>query len=53
VLPFREEIRDSLSAVLEVPRECVFLKGKTAEKLGFIGKGKAVEAHVVCLLEKN
>ena len=53
VLPFRDDIRSSLAAVLEIPPECVFLKGKTAEKLGFIGSGKAVEAHVVCLLEKN
>ena len=53
VLPYRGEIRNSLSALLEIPPECVFLKGKTAEKLGFIGKGKAVEAYVVCLLEKN
>jgi len=52
VLPFRDEIRNSLSAVLEIPVECVFLKGKTAELLGSVGKGKAVEAHVVCLLEK-
>ena len=53
ILPFREDIRNSLSAVLEIPPEYVFLKGKTAEKIGFIGKGKAVEVHAVCLLEKN
>jgi 2-C-methyl-D-erythritol 2,4-cyclodiphosphate synthase/2-C-methyl-D-erythritol 4-phosphate cytidylyltransferase/2-C-methyl-D-erythritol 2,4-cyclodiphosphate synthase len=52
VLPFRDIIRQSLADTLEIPIECVFLKGKTAEKLGFIGKGKAVEAYAVCLLEK-
>jgi 2C-methyl-D-erythritol 2,4-cyclodiphosphate synthase len=31
--------------------ESIFLKGKTAEGLGSVGRGKAIEAHVVCLLE--
>ena len=52
VLFFREEIRKSLSDALEIPFDCVFIKGKTAEKLGKTGSGKAVEAYVVCLLEK-
>jgi 2-C-methyl-D-erythritol 2,4-cyclodiphosphate synthase len=51
VLPFREAVRQSLSGVLEIPVENVFLKGKTAEGLGPVGKGKAVEAYAVCLLE--
>jgi 2-C-methyl-D-erythritol 2,4-cyclodiphosphate synthase/2-C-methyl-D-erythritol 4-phosphate cytidylyltransferase/2-C-methyl-D-erythritol 2,4-cyclodiphosphate synthase len=53
VLPFRDVIRKSLADILETPVENIFLKGKTAEKLGVVGKGKAVEAYVVCLLEKN
>jgi 2-C-methyl-D-erythritol 2,4-cyclodiphosphate synthase len=53
VLPFRESIRDSLAKVLEVPADRVFLKGKTAEGLGPVGKGRAVEAMAICLLEKN
>ena len=50
VLPYRDVIRKSLAEALEIPFECVFVKGKTAEGLGPAGKGKAVEAHVVCLL---
>ena len=53
VLPFRDIIRKSLAEALEVPVESIFLKGKTAEGLGPIGKGKAVEVHVVCLLERT
>ena len=53
ILPFRDVIRKSLAQTLEVPVDCVFLKGKTAEGLGAVGKGKAVEAHVVCLLENG
>ncbi|MDR0486753.1 MAG: 2-C-methyl-D-erythritol 2,4-cyclodiphosphate synthase [Treponema sp.] len=52
VLSFRQVIRDSLAGVLEVPAERIFLKGKTAEGMGPVGKGKAVEVFTVCLLEK-
>jgi len=53
VLPFRDEIRASLARALEVSADMVFVKGKTAEGLGAVGKGKAVEAMAVCLLEKD
>ena len=53
ILPFRDQIRNSLAVSLEIKTDCVFIKGKTAEGLGSAGKGKAVEALVQCLLEKN
>jgi len=52
VLPFRNIIRNSLADALEVPLDRVFLNGKTDEGLGEVGKGKAVKAIAVCLLEK-
>jgi len=52
ILPFRDVIRKSLAAALEVSEDCIFLKGKTAEGLGQVGKGNAVEVYAVCLLEK-
>jgi 2-C-methyl-D-erythritol 2,4-cyclodiphosphate synthase len=52
-LPYRDIIGKSLADALEVPAENIFVKGKTAEGLGPVGSGKAVEAHVVCLLEKK
>jgi len=52
ILPYRDVIRKSLAAALEIPEDCVFLKGKTAEGLGQVGKGNAVEVYAVCLLEK-
>ena len=51
VLPHREIIRQSLADVLEVPIDYVFLKGKTSEGLGPVGKGKAIEVFAQCLLE--
>ena len=51
VLPYRENIRYALAQILEVPVEAVFVKGKTAEGMGPVGEGIAVEALAVCLLE--
>jgi 2-C-methyl-D-erythritol 2,4-cyclodiphosphate synthase len=50
VLPYRDVIRKSLADALDVPIDMVFVKGKTGEGLGPVGKGKAVEATAVCLL---
>jgi 2-C-methyl-D-erythritol 2,4-cyclodiphosphate synthase/2-C-methyl-D-erythritol 4-phosphate cytidylyltransferase/2-C-methyl-D-erythritol 2,4-cyclodiphosphate synthase len=53
ILPFRDDIRQSLAKALEISVDNIFVKGKTGEGLGAVGKGKAVEALAVCLLEKN
>ena len=52
ILPYRDMIRHSLAQTLEVSVDSVFVKGKTGEGLGPIGKGRAVEALTVCLLEE-
>jgi len=53
LLPYREVIRQSLADTLAVNIDAIFVKGKTAEELGPVGKGKAVEVIAVCLLEKK
>ena len=56
ILPFSEKICQNLARMLEISVDKIFVKGKTGEGLGDIGKGKAVEALAVCLLtnyEKN
>jgi 2-C-methyl-D-erythritol 2,4-cyclodiphosphate synthase/2-C-methyl-D-erythritol 4-phosphate cytidylyltransferase/2-C-methyl-D-erythritol 2,4-cyclodiphosphate synthase len=50
ILAFRDIIRKSLAQSLECSIDRVFVKGKTCEGLGAVGKGKAVEALAVCLL---
>jgi 2-C-methyl-D-erythritol 2,4-cyclodiphosphate synthase len=52
LLPFREAIRSSLAAALGVDAAAVFVKGKTAEGLGPVGEGRAVEALAAALLER-
>ena len=53
VLPFREKIRQSIAQAMKVETGTIFVKGKTNEELGPLGNGEAIEALVVCLLEKN
>ncbi|MCR4881226.1 MAG: 2-C-methyl-D-erythritol 2,4-cyclodiphosphate synthase [bacterium] len=46
------EIKSSLASALEIDTECVSVKATTTEKLGDIGKGLAIAAEAVILLEK-
>ncbi|HCM27083.1 MAG: 2-C-methyl-D-erythritol 2,4-cyclodiphosphate synthase [Treponema sp. GWB1_62_6] len=52
LLPWRDAIRASLAAALDVEAADVFVKGKTNEKVDAIGEGLAVDATAVCLLER-
>lgn len=50
---FREAIRLSLAAALELAPERVSVKFKTAEKVGPVGEGKSGEAQAAVLLMKS
>ena len=52
LLPYIQEIRQSLSKELELNIEDVSIKATTTEKLGDIGKGLAIASESVVLLEK-
>lgn len=41
---------ERIAAVLGIDRTCVNVKAKTAEKMGPVGLGQAIEARAVCLL---
>lgn len=51
-LPKRQEVIDSIAQILKIDRTQIFVKAKTGEKLPPVGTSDAVEAYVVCLLEK-
>jgi 2-C-methyl-D-erythritol 2,4-cyclodiphosphate synthase/2-C-methyl-D-erythritol 4-phosphate cytidylyltransferase/2-C-methyl-D-erythritol 2,4-cyclodiphosphate synthase len=53
LLPHREAVRASLAGALGLLPGRIFVKGKTAEGLGPVGEGLAVEALAVCLLERE
>ena len=51
-LPHRRDVIESIAGILGVEENQVFVKAKTGEKLPPVGTSEAVEAQVVCLLEK-
>jgi 2-C-methyl-D-erythritol 2,4-cyclodiphosphate synthase len=50
--PHVDAMRDRLAQTLGLPRDCVNVKAKTAEKMGPVGELKAIETRAVCLLER-
>ena len=48
VSKFRDNIINSLSSLLDLNKDFINLKGKTVEKLGLIGKEKAIACEVIC-----
>lgn len=52
-LPWRAEVRKAIAETLEVGEDRVFVKAKTGEGLGPVGKSEAVEVWATCLLSKN
>ena len=51
--PYVEMIRERLSAVMNVGKGRISVKGKTNEKMDDVGAGVGIEVHAVCLLEEK
>ncbi len=43
----------NIAAALDIEPTCINVKAKTAEKMGPVGEGRAVEARAVCLLMRS
>ena len=52
VSKYRDRIIGSLSSLLGVDKELINLKGKTVEKLGLIGREKAIACEVICSISE-
>jgi 2-C-methyl-D-erythritol 2,4-cyclodiphosphate synthase len=50
--PHFANIRETICKALELEMDQVSVKAKTAEKIGAIGKGEAISAYAVVLLEQ-
>ena len=48
VSQYRDNIIQSLSNLLKIDKDLINLKGKTVEKLGLIGREKAIACEVIC-----
>ena len=52
VSKYRDKIINSLSNLLKIDKEIINLKGKTVEKLGLIGKEKAIACEAIVSINK-
>lgn len=50
--PFRDAIRQRVAELLGMDAAQVNVKGKTTERLGFVGRGEGIAARAVCLLQR-
>ncbi|MDE5715924.1 MAG: 2-C-methyl-D-erythritol 2,4-cyclodiphosphate synthase [Anaeroplasmataceae bacterium] len=53
ISPKRELIRKSIAHLLNVELHQISLKATTWESMGFIGRGEAIAAECVCLIQKK
>ncbi|WP_370261170.1 2-C-methyl-D-erythritol 2,4-cyclodiphosphate synthase [Limnobacter sp.] len=51
--PHMEALHASLVSLCKLPRDCVNIKAKTNEKLGYLGRKEAIEAQAVVLMRKT
>lgn len=51
--PYREAIRQRIAELLGLDAAQVNVKGKTTERLGFVGRGEGIAASAVCLLLRD
>jgi len=52
IQPRLAEMKAALAASTELPVECIGLKATTNEQVGDLGRGLAIAAHAVCLIER-
>lgn len=50
---YKLKMREKLAEIMHIPLDCVMIKGKTTEKLGFTGRKEGVAAMSTALLEKK
>lgn len=53
MLPHINSMKNFLSNILYLDVNAINIKATTTEKLGFVGRGEGIAAHVVCLIYKN
>lgn len=52
LLPFVPAMVANIATDLEVDPACVNVKGKTSERLGYLGRGEGIAVHTVALLAR-
>jgi 2-C-methyl-D-erythritol 2,4-cyclodiphosphate synthase len=49
--PYKDEMKKTIAKLCEVQVQRVNIKATTSEKMGYVGRGEGVCAHVVCQVE--
>jgi len=52
IAPFVGQMTARIASILGIDPACVNVKGKTNEKLGYLGRNEAIEAQAVVLIER-
>jgi 2-C-methyl-D-erythritol 2,4-cyclodiphosphate synthase len=51
--PYLPQMVGNIAADLQLPTDCVNVKAKTAERLGFVGRGEGIAADAVVLISRE
>ena len=51
--PYIDLMRKNIASDLELPVDSINIKGKTNEKLGYLGRMEAIEAQAIVLLMQH
>ena len=50
--PYIPQMQASLANILHIAADCISIKAKTSEKLGFIGRKEGISAYAIALISK-
>lgn len=53
LLPYKQKMREKLAETMRISVDCVMIKGKTSENLGFTGRKEGIAAFASALLERK
>jgi 2-C-methyl-D-erythritol 2,4-cyclodiphosphate synthase len=51
--PFKDQIKTNVATLLNIPVEDFNIKAKTAEKIGAVGRGEAMECYCMAMVRKS
>jgi 2-C-methyl-D-erythritol 2,4-cyclodiphosphate synthase len=52
IIPYTNQMRESISRILEIDKDDISIKATTTEKMGFVGREEGIVAYAVVLLKK-
>lgn len=53
LMPHIDAMKDILCPILSIEKNCLAIKAKTSEKIGFIGREEGISTYAVVLLENS